>query len=763
MKRTVTLRADSVVLDGGGSAIHPNTNPYPHLGGTPGKTVYDIWNDGPLNTAYAFFWTNLIPEWGVGFEPGPTLARFTKVTITAGFDYGQMGPNSWWFPPDNAAGPTCTLIIRNRAGSAWHVGTGSATYTVLGPPTDAYNVNFNTVGWEGGYALRTLSWELTSHPEGGPWTLDDINELAVGVRHAMTNGPNGLPFDPTGFERVRVPYLTVQLEIEDLGGDVDGMRLSSSIALRLMRRPRNVARPRVLADHAVGDVMSRVYPSHRRAPAVFAQGWGERLLERRSAQILRRRVHPESFEVEDELFDRRLFDCLGWAAYRIDGPWSPELQGVALVDKGRGYTHTRAQDGWSPRPGDGNLMRVLDAYPNVSYHGLAVQGGSDVAICLRNYDLMQSGWSTVGSSGTFTATADTAIAMVEEQGYLSSARLEYGAGGGQGGRERSLGTLPYNAGDRVHVRVVLKNTSVPSPGTQNGEVYLKRSGGGLPATEYWNESGRAWTTTATYVPVPSSEAFGELVMDAIPLDSGLATSDPTYAIGVGRFSANLSSVTLHGALVDVQHSNNTVAGARTPLVTLDATITRQPDTHKMAQVWGREVWTHERVTAVFEGRPFWRAVDLPVDAVKPLLHARHTATDWDALQFVPKTASDDLIRFERALNGQPTYQLDCAIAGINMTRAHVLRAWVRVLGADAWVEYGPYSVEVGYAVFLAADGTLVGQGSALGRLGVDTPVLTTRDNLGIGYDATPRYFDGYVRMWETRRGPLHRLEAVWSI
>jgi len=169
-------------------------------------------------------------------------------------------------------------------------------------------------------------------------------------------------------------------------------------------------------------------------------------------------------------------------------------------------------------------------------------------------------------------------------------------------------------------------------------------------------------------------------------------------------------------VVDVQHTDDTVAGARTPLVTLDAPITREADVHTMAQVWGRELFVHERGTHIFEGRPFWRAEDLPADAVKPLFHAQHTATDWDALQFVPKTGTDDLIRFERALDGEATYRLDCPIAGIDLTRLHVLRAWVRYLGADGWKEYAPYSVEVGWAVFLKATGALVGTGSIVGAL-----------------------------------------------
>ena len=387
-------------------------------------------------------------------------------------------------------------------------------------------------------------------------------------------------------------------------------------------------------------------------------------------------------------------------------------------------------------------------------------GSGDTSICLRNFDLQQSGWSTVASSGDFTAAADTTVSMAEEQGYLSASRLTYGAGGGRGGRERPLGTLPYASGDFVHVRVIMKNSSVPVPATQFGEWYLKRSDGGLAAPEFWKHSTREWTVSATYNPVPSDLPFGEVVADAIPCDAAGATSDPTYVLGVGRFSGNIGPVILHGALVDVQHSTSDVLGARPPLVVLDTPIVRVADAHRMPQELARELWSHERGTAICEVQPFWRAVSLPVDSVKPLLHAQHASGTWDALQFVAKSG-DDVIRFERAISGEGTFQLDCPITNVDLTRLHVLRAWVRWLGSEGWNRYGPYSVEVGYSVLLESDGSLISTGSILGSLSSQTSV-SARSDLYIGCDLT-RQLDGYVRMWETRRNPLDGLEAVWRI
>jgi hypothetical protein len=980
MRREIVMVGNqSFSLHPGGGAVAPATSGYPWKA-TPSAQLYECWNNfsvaNPPNY-YAYSWGPHGWEHTVGFEPGPTLATFEEVKIETRFDYSQSGPNNWWFPPDNAKGPGMQLMMYGRNGTTKHYGT----YWYINQGADGLSpyLNYNDhnskpskgMNWQ---LTPVMTWTLTAHPEGGPFTLDDINDLRVGYQSRFYNGPNGKPYlqDQGSFFKLRVPYVKVTLTIEDLGGFVENVRTSSSYELRLMRRARNVVKPKGFIDQMPSAIGEKVYMTHPKGPAVGGMGWGDRKLESRAGFVLARTYEPESFTCEDEVFDLRPYSCLGWGAYRTDLPWNPEIQGLALIDRGKSYTHTRAQDAWSPRPGDGVLYRVLENYPNTSFKGLACQGGGDAVKCFRNYDTHQTGWSTVSSGGTFSAAQDTTVSLVEEAGYLSSSKLEYGAGGGKGGREKSLGSI---AAGRLHINLMVKNTSVPTPASQNGEWYLH------DGAKYWNNTTRAWVGSATYNAIPSDAPYGEVTADSItiPPPSTLLTgldhawkfdetsgnrvavvggvnltdvggvgyisgkngnaadfnagtdylhgnitkygtgtialggaecafafwvyprstagyqtmlsrfnvatqgvqlidrngttlrwyvgstqhgSEPaltqdawnfivcqrsgdqlqvsvngatlvngasvtggnltddrdfevglrsasinaldgaidapliynrpltqaeitelyaggtgffhpfagsgSYTVGVGRFSSNMGPVTLHTALFDVQYTDTTVAGARTPLVTLDAAITRKPDVHKMDQVYGRELWNPARGTAVAEVQPFWRAADLPANAVKPILHSQHITDTWDALQFVP--GATDNVRFERGVLGQSTYQLDCPMT-TSLTRDHILRVWARWLGAEGWNEYGPYSIQLGFLITNASTGAVVETSSKTGTVpdisalpaGVQWSLLYMRDYLGLGYDPTPRYLDGYMRMWETRLNPLSELEALWRI
>jgi len=127
--------------------------------------------------------------------------------------------------------------------------------------------------------------------------------------------------------------------------------------------------------------------------------------------------------------------------------------------------------------------------------------------------------------------------------------------------------------------------------------------------------------------------------------------------------------------------------------------------------------------------------------------------------------------------GLTTFQLDCPIVDANgdpleLNRSHVVRTWARWLDSEGWNEFGPYSVQIGYMVSYESNGALVATGTALGTLSTEYQTLSNynqwvarynRAYVGIGCDESDRCLDGYMRTWETRRNPLHGLEAIWRL
>lgn len=765
MRREVILQPTGEASPSG-FGCDPGSSPYP-WDNSPTYSIAQVLADD-LNATYAYLSPHKTAGGAGGvllsFEPAPTLILVKEMKLEVWWSYGQKGFNNWYGPPDTAHFPRMYTILRNRAKSGTI--TVGGPHEIAGSEIDDANERTPTgFGGESGYTVLHDTATLTSHPEGGPFTAEDLHpsNFAAGF-YAEVGSPAYIVDSGNAFFKIRIHKFLLTLQVEDLGGYVESERHSASLILRMMRRARNIVTPQTFADRNPAAFGGRVYYSHPRGPRVGGLGWGKRRLERRPALVLKRTYLPETFQVADEAFDLEAYRCLWWAAYRIDTPWSPELQGLALVDKGGGFVHSRAQDAWSARPGDGVLMRVLEAYPNLSPLGLAAQGGGDIAIAARNYDATLTGWATTGSAGAFACTQDATTFGVDELGYQTSAKLEYGGGGGTGARYRSVGTLRRASGDYVSARFRVRNTSV-NPATQNAECFLRRTGGGLAATEYWDEAGRAWTTTPTYGAMPADVPMGEVVWDGIPCDAPGASSDPTYEAGIGRLSSSLTSATFHIALVDIQKGGPSFGeayGARSPLVTLDDEITRVEDSHRYPNTLAAEVWSYARGVAMVELQPFFRAELLPDATVKPLLHAQHAVDTYCALQFVAVAGDDDVVRFERAVSGEATFQLDCPIDGIDLTRAHVLRVWARWLGADGWTEYAPWSVEVGYAVFDAATGALLGQGSRLGAFDYHGTV-TDRDALYVGEDPTPRYADAWIRTGEVRRNPMSGLEAVWRL
>src|SRR3990170_1585654 len=236
MIREVFLEAAGEVsaVGSGGAAISrdPGSSLYAPTN-TPTYTLAEVWSDDD-NATYWYMHPNKNTG-GIGtalasFEQPPTLIIVRSLTLQAWWSYSQKAANNWTFPPTNAFGPRARLAIRNRAKSAnlygsWH--------EIAGAEIDSMNENINT--GNGGYAGPFLEeWELTAHPEGGPWTLDDLSvaNFAAGIEFEA-DGPAFTVAGGNSMFKMRAHKLRVVLTVEDAGGYVQNIRHANSLALRL--------------------------------------------------------------------------------------------------------------------------------------------------------------------------------------------------------------------------------------------------------------------------------------------------------------------------------------------------------------------------------------------------------------------------------------------------------------------------------------------------------------------------------------------------
>ncbi len=730
--------------------IEPGTSGYPWAN-SPSVTLSEAWND-ELNSTLAYHWGNS-GQHGMLFEPGPTLALFTKVTFECNFDYSQSGPNNWYFPPSNDFGPRCTIRMRNRAKDGWISGTGDATFefgdAVCGascpnsgnPSWSGHNTNINT--HPGQYLGHPLIWELTSHPQGGVWSLEDINNLAAGVLIEADDGPGGKPYDNSqgSFFKIRVAYFKCTLTAQDLGGYVRSVRHNASATLRMHRKARNTVSITVPAHVATKEIGEEVHIAHRRGPDGSGDGWGEKALERRSIWLAQRTYWPEALKIVDEGYDLHDFSCELWAALRIPIAWSPELSGFAYLDQGGEWTLDRDQDAWSLRPGDGVALRVLEDYPNLSEEGLALHSQNGTELALYNQDPGLAGWSTTDASGgTVTYAEETASVIADELGYQTARLMTFPGTPSTSGKKR---TFTLGASDTVSVRARVRNISVDDPETKFLEVVLLD-----PSGNFWNETNRAWEVSAHYEPISSAAAFGEVVFDQIP-NNGAGT----YTVKLGRFSSTINSCSFVIGLVDVVKND---FGMGMPLVTLDAEITRDVDVWTMDNASPKTFWHRDRGAAIFEFRPFWRAELLTAATQKRILLATHADSATDEVRFV--AGSTDQFVFERydVEGGSRTVAVDILDANgdpLHMTRTNYARVFVRWLDAAGWRDRPPYEAMIGYAIYNVADESFVSyyEGTAVWV----APSSAVEDEVSLSG------LDGWLRFIEVKHNPLTGQEAVW--
>lgn len=734
MLREIRLQGIGTDLTGWTGAIDPGTSRYP-FANTPSVTLSEAWNDASLDT-YAYNQGLYGPEHAMAFEPGPTLALFTAMRFEWSMDYSQEGPNNWWFPPDNAFGPTVGLLVRNRAQSAY---ISIYSYTFVTPGDDVHNTNVNVES----PTPKEFTHTIFSHPEGGPWTLSDINHFAAGLSFSTSDGPNGkYADDPLRFQKFRAFDFRVYLTLQDLGGYVRSVRHNASATLRMKRRARSAISLDIPFAVSTGEVGDVVNIAHSRGADAEREGWGYKSQERRNGWLALRTYWPEALKVKDECYDLHPFNCEAWGAFRIPIAWTPELSGMAYLDQGGEWTLTRTQDAWSLRPGDGAALRVLEEYPNLSEEGMAIHSGGDEDLALWNVNLGNGVWTSATTGGA-SFTVQSNQPMADELGFYDSPLLAFGGTPGTASKSQDFA---LTLGDVVNVRARVRNVQVDTPLTKFLEVALFDGSG-----NYWNEDTRTWDASPVYNPIPSDKAFGEVIFDQVPIPA-----TDTYTLQIGRMSGAINTASFVVAVVSMQ--SGAEYGTGMPLATFGTPITRVADVFEMANDAAFTFWHRDRGVAIVEFRPFWRADVMTAATTKRLVRADHAAGAYDEMRFSAGTGTagaDEFVVERSDTNGVQSIAIDiidAAGAPLRLERGRYARVFYRWLDAEGWRKYAPHSVLIGYAIY-NLDGTFVSY--------YESGATWLAPDASLEDVVTFSELDGWLRWFEIKRAPLSGTESVW--
>ena len=739
--------------------------------------------------ADAHFWCD--------FDDPPTLVQFDRVKFVCVWDYSARPSNPYVFPqgvPDgtggpfpglgtNAHGPRARIAIRNRADSGflysptWYeagfrtAGAGSGTPVAGNHYCHKLRSDCrNRLAVYGAHSKIQMEWELTSHPEGGPFTFEDLRTMKAGV-NGECDSPAWVQFGGVAFVRVRFFHYYIELEVSDPGGYVDSNRYEASHNLRVSRRTRSSINLSMPASEAALDVGDVAFISHPRGLSTEETGWPDDRIERRPAQLLQRTYWPESLKVIDEHLDLHDIRCTAWASFRVGIPWSPELSGMAYLDQGGDFIHERLQDAWSPRPGDSVLLRVPEKpatdieRPNLSEEGLSCAGPDDDEVGAQNTNPEPGagGWSTV-SAVSMTVSDDDNQQIAEEFGYETSQQVDYLAAG-SGYLEQTFAT-GVTAGNLLHVKVRVRNVSVVAPGTDFLQVRLQRNIIAPASTEYWNWTTRTWGASSYWETIPATADVGEVISEAIPVDVGGSGAD--YLIQIGKDSGspmvNAASFIVGLASKQMAIPSTVSAGHRPELATLASTITRVGEQWTMDNSGSAQFWFVDRGAALFSWRPFFRADALAAATIKPIARAEGSSNLGRDEVYFESGASVDVIRFRRTKADNATMFTataeirDAGGSALRLTRDHVVRVFAQWNDADGSLGRAPYELTVAVAVFLRSDGSFVSLNQATASA---EAIDWTGDTFYLGTDDTPRYLDGWMRAFEVKRNPIGPVEATW--
>jgi hypothetical protein len=733
-------------------------------GAHDGVATYVGFEDSvPANNAFEIY---------ARFELPPARSVIGKVTLVA--VVGHMG-----WGPDQTSDHQPFFWPRIYSGSRdSNAANTEGPQVTLVDPDNYYNRN--QPGGGGPFVdYVTMTQELTTNPSGGGWKLDDFPGLQAGLRGEC--GKSG-----TTAAAAFITQLGLLVELATLGGFVSNIRHAASLTLRLERLPKRLWTVAVPMRLWRKEPMERLYLSHPLGPTAAGRGWGPNRLDRRATQVMKTRVSPEAGQVEYSALDLREPACLLWANWVTPQPPSPELNGIAYLDQGGGFTFARNQDAWVDRPGDGIVQVVQPNFPKVSRRGLLIEGKGDFEAIVHNYFPGGTGWTAV-SSGDVTATDDPTLYVVDELGYRFARKVVFGAGGGTYYTKQVSSGLGNNANAIFCVRATVRAVAMSL--VQNAGIIIRRNYT-LAAVAHFNDFNMAtglWGALDTEIVNAIHGTDGEPLW-TLEYNSGIPANEGGFSPDGGVFDLetrlggwSLTTATLALGLVDVQIGYKTevavadrLHGVRSRIVTVAAGITREGDVFKIANPSDKRVFYGDRGMMVVELDPLFVASLVPSSDrhVFWKVFWKTDGTEYDRVYYSRATGTgglDELV-YHRRIGGSDFNARVDVPAGHVAQAGKRYRVWWRWLGSEGAGGYSARDMRIGFSVYTASLGvysfTAAYESPRPATLPTADPTVDAASFALVGAEKddgsdSSKWGDAAYRWWEARRTPVSPDEITW--
>ena len=407
----------------------------------------------------------------------------------------------------------------------------------------------------------------------------------------------------------------------------NSVRTSLSLMLRLLRKPMRYLEIDLPPVHAYVEPGDTVWVSHVLMPWTTEYNGTDWTTYPLLVVSITDSVQPA--KVTLKCVDLREIYCTWWSPFKTNIGMTPDLNGIAILDRAGGWYSTRNQLAYGERPGGDNVFQeVLANTQLIDGSGLWIQGGADVNHLLNSTFSEGSGNSFTNWTPTTTGAAIAVewklYTLIDAVGFQRSCQIATYNAGESGYLSQTVNTMDNK---KLYARVFYKNGGTFDPVV----IRIQRSSD----SKYWRDSDSTWQVAATDNAItPNTGVVNSLRWVSNQIDLTGVTTNLTVSLGI--FSSVLNGITqLQGCeLIEMTADTGPYCRWRSPLPTKAAAVTRVRDLTYIVNSTAVRILSPERGFVKVTVVPHWDHADLIDQEIKHVWCADFdNATDNAYLRF----------------------------------------------------------------------------------------------------------------------------------